>query len=158
MLAEGLAGFIGIPGLKQLTPEEQTIRQNSALAKAYSLVGNQPGYKANPTARTYADLDPRDEQVANWNTLSASERQRLLRDPEVRDQLLDKLALQLHNTQGKGKSNPNPFMRAKGSTTDRSPATSAAQAKAKAQDYQQAMLMIRRMQASADAVQARQKR
>jgi hypothetical protein len=110
MAAEGLAGFMGIPGLKLLTPEEQTIRRNSALAKAYKLAGNDKAYKANPTARTYADLDPRDAQVANWENLSAADRQRLLRDPEVRDQLLDKLAFQLHNTGGKSKS-PNPFMK-----------------------------------------------
>ena len=55
-------------------------------------------YRANPTAGAYTDLDPRDEQVRNWSKLSADERQRLLRDPEVRDELLDMLAMQLHNT------------------------------------------------------------
>jgi hypothetical protein len=106
MALEGLAGFMGVPGLKQLTPEELQIRKNSELAKAYRLAGNQTAYRANPTARTYADLDPRDAMVRNWNKLSADERRRLLRDPEVRDQLLDNLAFQLHNTgDGKGKQN-----------------------------------------------------
>ena len=115
MADEGIAGFLGIPGLKYLSPEEQTIRQNQELAKAYRLAGNLEGYRANPTAGAYAELDPRDEQVANWDKLSVDERNRLLRDPEVRDQLLDKLAMQLHNTGSsagsKNRKNPNPFAR-----------------------------------------------
>jgi hypothetical protein len=111
MAAEGTAGFVGIPGLKLLTPEEQQIRKNAALAKAMELAGSKTAYRDNPTARVYADLDPRDRQVAMWNELSAAERRRLLRDPEVRDQLLDKLAMQLHNTGSAGKQSPNPFAR-----------------------------------------------
>lgn len=111
MATEGLAGFAGVPGLKLLTPEEQEIRRNAALAQAYKLAGNTAGYRANPTSRAYADLDPRDEQIANFSSLSADERRRLLRDPEVRDQLLEKLAMQLHNTGTTGKPNPNPFAR-----------------------------------------------
>lgn len=110
MQTEGLAGFMGIPGLKYLSPEEQTIRDNQKLAQAYKTAGVQEGYRANPTARAYAALDPRDEQVANWNSLSAADRQRLLRDPEVRDQLLDKLAMQLHNTDSASAKNPNPLV------------------------------------------------
>jgi hypothetical protein len=119
MALEGLAGFVGIPGLKLLTPEEQAIRKNAQLAQAYKLAGNTPGYRANPTAGAYAALDPRDEQVANWDKLSAVERQRLLRDPEVRDQLLDKLAMQLHN--GSQQRAANPFIgRAQGQGASRS--------------------------------------
>lgn len=109
MADEGLASFMGVPGLKYLSPEEQTIRQNQQLAQAYKLAGNQEGYRANPTAGAYAALDPRDEQIANWDKQSADVRQRLLRDPEVRDQLLDKLAMQLHNT-GSASRNPNPLV------------------------------------------------
>jgi len=111
MADEGLAGFMGVPGLKYLSPEEQTIRHNQKLAQAYKLAGNQEGYRANPTAGAYAVLDPRDEQIANWDKQSADVRQRLLRDPEVRDQLLDKLAMQLHNTGSASASrNPNPLV------------------------------------------------
>jgi hypothetical protein len=109
MALEGLAGFMGVPGLKLLTPEERDIRQNAALAKAYKLAGNTQGYRANPTARTYADLDPRDQKIANWENLSAAERQRLFRDPEVQFQLFDKLAHQLHS--GKTNVGGNPFAR-----------------------------------------------
>jgi hypothetical protein len=111
MADEGMAGFLGLPSVKYLSPEEQIIRRNQELAQAYKLAGNQAGYHANPTAGAYAELDPRDEQIANWDHLSVDERQRLLRDPEVRDQLLDKLAMQLHNT-GSARANisTNPLI------------------------------------------------
>ena len=115
MGVEGVGGFMGIPGLKLLTPEEQEARKASQLARAMYAAGNKNAYRDNPAAGAYADLDPRAEQVRNWKNLSAADRSRLLRDPEVRDELLDKLAMQLHNGGSNGGSNgtvksPNPLI------------------------------------------------
>lgn len=134
---EGMAGFIGIPGLKLLTPEEEQIRKDAKLAKALALSTGQPASQHNPTARAYTDLDPRDAMVRSWDKLSADERQRLFRDPEVRDQLteswnfeklsaaekaqllrdpefrdklLGTLSTQLHSSGTKKASHPNPVI------------------------------------------------
>ena len=139
METEGLGRFMGIPGLKLLSPEEQTIRKAQQLARAMDQAGVKDAYTQQfPMARAYTDLDPRDETVRNWDSqsadvrqrllrdpevradlskewnwkkLSASERAQLLRDPELRDGLLDMLALQLHNTNGKQPARSvNPLM------------------------------------------------
>lgn len=94
--ATGLAGFMGVPGLKILSPEERIIRENAHETK--NLIG-QYGTRAamlNPTRGIYDNVDPLAVKVENFEKLPPQEQEALLDDPVARDMVIEHLAQKLH--------------------------------------------------------------
>lgn len=67
---------------------------------------------ADERQRLFRDPEVRDQLTESWNfeKLSAAEKAQLLRDPEFRDKLLGTLSTQLHSSGTKKASHPNPVI------------------------------------------------
>lgn len=101
---EQLLRFVGIPGFKLSTPEEKEIKLNEAIGRIAAAHGNPNPARQNPTAGAYDLVDPINEKIMNFTGLPPLEQAELLKDPVIRQKVLEERSRLLHAAPGGYKS------------------------------------------------------